>query len=310
MKLIQLRYFCSIVENGGFIAASRELFIAQPALSRQIVDLEAEIGAELLVRGPSGTQVTEAGRRFYGHAKSILEHVEQAKNDASSAAGKLAGDIMIALPVGMAGMLAATIVQAVERLYPDINVAIIDGLGFEAGQALESGKADFGVLPNVGRLQDVAFEPVVREELFLFSKRQGGEPDNSDLRLAELAHFDLVMPNRRVHVRRALEDAMLETGKSLKVRYEQQSLLTIRGMVMAGVGATVLNWPSMADILVMGEIDARRIVDPKLSRNVSLAVPKIRPLTPVSQAVYNVVRDVLILEVRKGHWKGEVIAPK
>ncbi|KIC20364.1 LysR substrate-binding domain-containing protein [Leisingera sp. ANG-Vp] len=308
MKLIQLRYFCSIVENGGFISASRELFIAQPALSRQIVDLEAEVGVGLLMRGPSGTKVTEAGRRFYSHAKSILEQVELAKNDASSAAGKLAGDIAIALPVGIAGMLAATIIQAVEQQYPGINVSILDGLGFEAGQVIEAGKVDFGILPSIGRLQDVEFEPVVREELFLFSKRRHSEPDSSDIPLAELSGFDLVMPNRQVHVRRALEEAMMETGRQLRVRYEQQSLLTIRGMVLAGVGATVLNWPSMADLLSAGEVDARRIINPNLSRNVSLAIPKIRPLTPVSQAVYDVVREVLAAEVRNGNWKGEVIS--
>lgn len=307
MKLIQLNYFCAIVENGGFISASRELHIAQPALSRQIVALEAEIGVGLLNRGSSGTRVTEAGRKFYSHAKSILEQIENARRDTYSVGGKLAGDIKIALPVGMAGMLAAIIVQTLERFYPDIRVSIMDGLGFEAGHAIETGKVDFGIIPNVGRLQDVIFDPVLTEDLFLFSKRVNNEPNSTDVSVDEISRMGLVMPNRQVHVRRTLEEAMMQRGKKLFVRYEQQSLLTIRGMVWAGVGATVLNWPSMADMLRGGEIDARRIVDPILSRNISLGIPNIRPLTPVSQAVYDVVRDVLISEVQNGNWKGEVI---
>ncbi|MEP4038024.1 MULTISPECIES: LysR family transcriptional regulator [unclassified Pseudophaeobacter] len=310
MKLIQLRYFCSIVENGGFISASRELYVAQPALSRQMVELEAEVGVELLARGPSGTQVTEAGRRFYGHAKSILEQIQFAKQDTNNAAGKLVGDITVALPVGISGMLAASIILEVERRYPEIKVTILDSLGYEAGQMIETGKVDFGILPNVGRLQDVNLDPVLREDLFLFSRCQGGEPDYSDIRLVELAGRALVMPNRQVHVRRALEEAMIEKGHAPTIRYEQQSLLTIRSMVLAGIGATVLNWPSMADLLPGGDIDARRIIDPNLSRNISLATSRLRPQTPVAAAVYEVVRNVLVSEVQNGNWKGEIITPE
>lgn len=307
MKLIQLSYFCGIVENGGFISAARELNVAQPALSRQIVDLEAEIDVALLVRGPGGTQVTEAGRKFYSHAKSILEKVEFAKKDTYSVSGKIVGDIKIALPIGMAGMLAAKIVRAVEKFYPDVRVAIVDGLGFEARQTIEAGKVDFGIIPNVGRLQNVTFDPVINEDLFLFTKRVDGEPNSIDIPLKEISKIDLVMPNRKVHIRRTLEEAMMKKGKKLVVRYEQQSLQTIRGMVREGVGATVLNWPSMADLMENGEINARRIIDPRLSRNVSLGVPNIRPLTFVSQAVYDVVRTVLVTEVKNGNWKGDVV---
>ncbi|MEX3010453.1 LysR family transcriptional regulator [Hoeflea sp. TYP-13] len=307
MKLIQLKYFASIVENGGFIAASKDLSVAQPALSRQIVELEAEIGVDLLNRGPGGTTVTGAGLRFYHHTRSILEKVEIARTDARRSSGDLVGKICIAIPVGIAGFLASEIVQKVEQLYPDITVTIEDGLGFQTGQAIDAGKVDFGIIPNVGRLQNVTLQPILQESIFLFSKRQGAAPDTADIPLIELENMKLIMPNRKVHVRRSLEEAFMQTGRNLEISYEQQSLLTIRSMVRAGVGSTVLNWPAMADVWETGDVDARRIVNPTLSRIVSLAVPTTRPLTSASRAVYEIVQQVLIDEVSNGNWKGQLV---
>ena len=308
MKLIQLKYFASIVENGGFIAASKELNVAQPALSRQVVELEAEIGVDLLNRGPGGTTVTGAGQRFYHHTRAILDKVEIARLDARRSSGELVGEIRIAVPVGIAGLLAPKIVQKAQQLYPDITVTIEDGLGFQTGQVIDAGRVDFGIIPNVGRLQNVILQPILQENLFLFSKRQGTAPISADIPLHEIENQNLIMPNRKVHVRRSLEEAFLQIGRKLTVSYEQQSLLTIRSMVRAGVGSTVLNWPAMADVWETGDVDARRIVNPSLSRIISLAVPSMRPLTSASRAVYEIVQQTLIAEVTEGNWKGQLIA--
>jgi LysR family nitrogen assimilation transcriptional regulator len=112
------------------------------------------------------------------------------------------------------------------------------------------------------------------------------------------------MPNRKVHVRRNLENTMLKIGGRLNVCYEQQSLLTIRSMVKTGIGATVMNWPSMSDLWFSGDLDGRRIVNPGLSRTICLAVPNSRPLSAVATAAYGIVRQTMVSEVENGNWKG------
>ncbi len=308
MKLIQLRYYCGVVEHGGFIAASRELNVVQPALSRQISDLEKQLGSTLLLRGPGGTEMTDSGQKFYIHAKAILEKIEIAQADMQTNSELLEGDISIALPVGMASQLASAIVQDVTLHHPRISIQIEDGLGYQAGQAVDSAKVDFAILANVGNLKNVTFEPVLEESLFLFSKRDEPSPNTRDIDLIDLQNIDLIMPNRKVHVRRNLENAMLAKGGSVTVRYEQQSLLTIRSMVRAGIGATVLNWPSMSDLWYSGEVDGRKISNPSLSRTVCLAIPNTRPLSKSAKAVYDIVRQTLLNEVNKGNWKsGQVV---
>jgi LysR family nitrogen assimilation transcriptional regulator len=304
MKIVQIKYFCGIVENGGFLAASAELNVTQPALSRQIIELEKELDCQLLLRGPGGTKVTEMGQKFYLHARDILEKIDVARVGVHRKANIFEGEVSIALPVGMASQLAAPIVETVGKIHPDITICIEDGLGYQAGQSIDSGKVDFGILANVGHLQNVTFEPVLEEDLFFFTKREGTDPNTTDVDLIDLQDIPLAMPNRKVNVRRNLETAMIKLNGQLNIRYEQQSLLTIRSMVKAGIGATVLNWPSMSDLWFSGDIDARKIVNPRVSRMVCLAIPNSRPLSRAAAVVYDIVRKILVGEVEQGNCRG------
>jgi len=79
MELRHLRYFIAVAETGSLtLAAERRLHTSQPSLSRQIRDLELEVGAQLLIRGPRGIELTPAGRVFLDHARLVLSQVEVA----------------------------------------------------------------------------------------------------------------------------------------------------------------------------------------------------------------------------------------
>ena len=87
MELRHLRYFIAVAEEGSLtLAAERRLHTAQPSLSRQIRDLELEVGAQLLIRGPRGIELTPAGRAFLDHARLALSQVEVAGEAARRAA--------------------------------------------------------------------------------------------------------------------------------------------------------------------------------------------------------------------------------
>src|SRR5712692_10116414 len=87
MELRHLRYFVAVAEEGSVtLAAERRLHTAQPSLSRQIRDLEAEVGAQLLVRSVRGIELTAAGRAFLDHARLALSQVEAAGEAARRAA--------------------------------------------------------------------------------------------------------------------------------------------------------------------------------------------------------------------------------
>ena len=86
MELRHLRYFVAVAEEGSFsVAAEKRLHTAQPSLSRQIHDLELELGVQLFVRGPRGIELTPSGRVFLDHARVALLQVEAAAEAATGA---------------------------------------------------------------------------------------------------------------------------------------------------------------------------------------------------------------------------------
>ena len=307
MKLTQISYFVSIVEAGGFIAASRELSVAQPALSRQIGDLESEVGTRLLNRGRRGITLTDAGRRFYAHARAILEQVDVARNEALNDTGNPIGEVRVALMVGAVGLIGPKLVQHMARLYPDVFITIVDGLGYQIGEAIETGQADLGLVPNAESLTGAAYEPLLEEYLFMVSKREGAEPDMREVPLQQVERMPLVMPSRTVHLRRHVETVVARAGRTLHVRYEQQSLLTILSLVQAGVGSAIISWPAIHTLWQDGKVDARRIIRPKISRVISLARPSNRPPSRAAEVTYDCLKTLLIEEVKTETWKGSLV---
>src|SRR5512137_3003861 len=91
MELRHLRYFVAVAEELNFTHAAVRLRVAQPALSRQVKDLEEELETPLFERGRSGVQLTRAGKAFYRRARSLLTQAADAANEARTAAGLITG---------------------------------------------------------------------------------------------------------------------------------------------------------------------------------------------------------------------------
>src|SRR5258705_4672752 len=140
MELRHLRYFVAVAEEGSLtVAAQKRLHTAQPSLSRQIHDLELELGVQLLVRGPRGVELTASGRVFLDHARVALLQVEAASDAARRAAqpartsfaiGFLTGNEMDSLPPIMAMLgaeLPSTEVVIHSQDSPDLAAGLSGG---------------------------------------------------------------------------------------------------------------------------------------------------------------------------------------
>src|ERR1700726_4715491 len=116
MELRHLRYFIAVAEAGSVtVAAQRMLHTSQPSLSRQIRDLEDEVGAELLTRRARGIELTPAGRAFFDHARSVLSQVEAA----GEAARRAAHPAKPCFTMGFLTLHELTLIAEALRIKPD-----------------------------------------------------------------------------------------------------------------------------------------------------------------------------------------------
>jgi LysR family hca operon transcriptional activator len=147
MELRHLRYFIAVAETGSLtVAAERRLFTSQPSLSRQIRDLEDEVGAELFSRSARGVELTAAGKAFLDHARLALSQVDAATEAARRAAqpikqvfalGFLTGQEMTWLPRAM---------QVLREDLPTIDVTVSSHYSPDLADALARGKLDLAFL--------------------------------------------------------------------------------------------------------------------------------------------------------------------
>jgi LysR family nitrogen assimilation transcriptional regulator len=131
------------------------------------------------------------------------------------------------------------------------------------------------------------------------------EADNSPITLTEAAATRLVMPPRALHLRRRIEQAAMETGVTLDSSYEQQSAPGISSLVRAGLAATISNWPPLTELLE--PISARLIVEPRITRTISLAYSQHKPLSFAATCMRDLVRSLLVESVVNNRWKGSLI---
>jgi LysR family hca operon transcriptional activator len=166
MELRHLRYFVAVAEEGSLtVAAERRLHTAQPSLSRQMRDLEYEVGAQLMVRSAHGIELTAAGRVFLDHARLALAQVEAGREGARRAAeptkpsfalGFLTGQEMNWLPEAM---------QILHDELPNIQVTIASQYSPDLADALMSGQLDLAFMRPEARAPDLVYKVVTTEPL-------------------------------------------------------------------------------------------------------------------------------------------------
>lgn len=306
MTLKQLRYLIAIVEAGSFSAAARNAHIAQPALSRQIILLEEELGMQLLKRLHDGVTLTDAGQRLYDIACSIVQSVDSLKDELASSQNNPKGQVSIMIPVTTSAWLIPNILVQAREKFPGIELKIRDGFSLEAGQAIVTSQVDFAIIPNAEELEHVYAEPVFSEQLYWVGQRPTADAYDT-ITLAQVAASSLAMPPRNSsYLRRRVEQAAMQAGVELNIVYEQHTVQGLGSLVRSGLAATICNWPAAKECAPCPPLV---IVEPRLHRTISIAHSVYKPLSFAASCIRDLVRDILIEAVRSGDWSGQLITP-
>jgi len=263
MELRHLRYFVAVADEQSFTRASERLHISQPPLSRQIQDLEEELGTPLFERGSRPLKLTEPGRFFYSHATRLLEQAAQAAR-ATRRVARMERRLVI-------GFVASTMYGALPRLVrlfraasPQVEIALEEMPTLEQIEALKSGRIDVGF--GRIRLDDASIKrEVLREERLVAAIPMEhalaipGQP----IILAALESQDLLVYPRKP--RPSYADQVLslfrDQGLQPAAVHEVQEIQTALGLVAAGMGICVV--PEGVSRLRPEEVVYRALSDPQ-----------------------------------------------
>src|SRR5438552_5559320 len=172
MELRHLRYFVAVAETESLtLAAKARLHTSQPSLSRQIRDLEEEIGAQLLTRGARGIELTPAGRVFLDHARSVLSQVEAATEAARRVAHPAKPCFVMGFLTGHELTWMPETLQILRDELPNVDVMISSQYSPLLANALLKGTVDAAFLRRERGVPDLAFRLLVKEPLVVVLPR-------------------------------------------------------------------------------------------------------------------------------------------
>ncbi len=304
MDLRQLRYFVGIVEAGSLSRAAAQLHIAQSAISHHLASLEAELNLRLVVRGPAGVALTEAGRSLYRHAQAILHQVEIAKNEAMNVNAPPSGRVSVGIPTVLAQILGFTFFKAVRRDYPDVRLSMVEGSSAMLREFVQNGRLDLAILFIAHRERGIAVQPLLMEELFYLTAL----PQPSTASWSEIAKYPLLLPGRESGVRRIVQAALDLAGTTVDTLGELDSNPTLKQAVAAGIAGTILPWSATFGDPQTTGLRILPFADRPLLRPVALCFPEIIARGVAAEATANTLKTCIRELVQSGQWHGVKLA--
>lgn len=277
MDLKQIEYFVRVAEVGSFSGAARLVGVAQPALSRQIRQLEVELRQTLFVRDGRGATPTEAGKLLLEHGRAILHQLARAREELAGARGRLAGHVSIGLPPSVARMVAVPFTRAFRERLPEATLSIGEGLSSALIEGLRQGRHELVVLYDAVAAPDLEIEALLDEELWLVEPRTRGNR-RTPLTIETLATLPLVIPSRPNAVRLRVERALAAHGLKPTIALEIDGVGAILDLVADGFGHAVLPRYAVAGLAQPRRFALSRFA-PALAHRIVLATSALRPLT-------------------------------
>ena len=242
MELRHFRYFVAVADAGSLtVAAARKLYTSQPSLSRQIRDLEDEVGAQLFTRSAHGIELTAAGRAFLDHARLVLSHAEAA----SGAARRVAHPAKPCFAMGfLTGHELTWMPEALQILrdeLPNIDVMISSQYSPQLADALSNGKIDAAFLRREKGKPDLAFKLLVKEPLVVILPNDHRLAALKSISPRDLADETFVAVSDTAPVLRAIiDDYLKQSGVHIMPAHEADHLSMGMSLIASARGVGLL----------------------------------------------------------------------
>jgi LysR family transcriptional regulator, nitrogen assimilation regulatory protein len=309
MEFRQLERFLAIAENDSISRASSILGIAQPALSRQIRQLEAELGAQLFYRHGRGIRLTEAGAAFRSTITPLVSKLLRARSDFTAGSGVVAGSLHVAMPPTMSQVIGPRVVQVFLARFPKVKLQISEGFSGYVNEWMVAGRVDMAIINKGRRSPATHMDPLLTVDLFFLSHRDILNVDTlgrETITLGRLAKIPLILPGKDHGLRRELDTAARKQDAELKLIVEVDSLAALKELVRAKVGPTVLPHGTVINEAIDPAFVVRRVVKPEVTMKFMIAYSVNRPVTPAMRELATMIRAEVRKALAEGRMKGRI----
>jgi DNA-binding transcriptional LysR family regulator len=285
-----LKSFAVLARTGSFTRAAARLHMSQPALTVQIHGLETALAARLFDRNTREVRLTGIGAAILPAVDRLLRDMELISSHARELAAGSIGVVHVAALPSVSSTVLPRAIARLRETHPGIVVSLVDTVAQKVFAAVRAETADFGIGVFAAIDRDMAFEPLLVDELEAVMAPDHPLAARKRLRLEDLADEPLIMMDSQSSVRALVEDVMARRKRAAAPAYEVTYMSTAVGLARAGLGVTLV--PSSAlELETVAGLVRRSVEAPGLRRRVGILRIAKRTLSPAAEIFLAVLRE-------------------
>ena len=293
MNLRDLHYLIALADHKHFGRAAKASFVSQPTLSTQIRKLEDELGVTLIERAPRKVMLTPVGRDIADRARRIIAEVDQLKESARRTRDPEAGSVRLGIFPTLGPYLLPHVVPKIRERFPRLELLLVEEKTDVVLRQLHDGKLDVGVLALPLHDDQLHVEFLFDEPFVLAVPAAHPLAKRSSLTLHDLAHERLLLLEDGHCLRDQALDVCTLAGSGERNGFRATSLETLRQMVAANVGITLLPTLSVKPpVAVSNDIHMLRFRDSHPSRRIGMVWRRSSAMSGFLMKLAEVFRDL------------------
>lgn len=288
VKLRQLEYVLWVDRLGSFSKAAAKLHVAQPAISRQIIMLEKELGVRLFHRDGHGAIPTAAAQILCTTAEGIFKQLEDAKAELANMKESPTGKVSLGVPPSLSQYFARSLNGIVKSRFPDITLKITEGWTGHLYDWIVSGRIDLGIIYSSQITEYLDWEPLVTEDVSVITAN-ATNPKAKTYSLTQVARLPLVVPPRPHGLRLVIDNVFSKHGITPNIVFESEVWNVFKEFVEQGNVYGLLPPSELREEIAAGHFLVIPIVRPGIKRTLCIARSRHKRMTKAVDKVLRII---------------------
>jgi LysR family transcriptional regulator, transcription activator of glutamate synthase operon len=291
MELRQIEYFIEVALREHVTEASHALHVAQSAISRQIVNLESELGVPLFIREGRNVKLTPIGRIFLEHMQHAMKVIETARREVEEYIDPDRGTIRIGFPSSLATYMLPNVISAFRKSHPQVKFQLKQASYHQLVDSVVNGEMDMALIGPVPKNnKNIKSDILFVDKIVALLPSNHPLADKPLLNLSQLKDDSFVLFPDGFILRDIVVNACGLQGFQPKVSFEGEDIDAIKGLVSAGLGVTLIPEITLVDNIPRSTVKLH-LMDQQVTRTVGVITPSERKLLPTVEIFYDFIRD-------------------
>lgn len=291
MEIRQMRYFMEVAKREHVTEAAKALHVAQSSVSRQLINLESELGVDLFVHEGRRVRLTPIGKIFLERVEQAMNMIQEAERGVKEYLEPEKGTVRIAFPISMAAHVLPKAIFAFRQLYPEAKFQMRQGLYQDLIDGVTNGEFNLALIAPLPEEEPrIKGKVLFTENIVALLPVHHPLANQSAIRLAELKDVPIVTLPEGTVFRKLVLRACQELGFAPTIAFEGDDIDALKGLVSAGLGAALMPEVTLMDSLPRATVKIP-LVNAGVTRTIGVICPAQRKLLPTEQLFYRFLSE-------------------